>query len=150
MQLKKEYIWTDYRTDIYYDIGVSESLPWLEMSPYLEVQHREENNVTVNYIPRFSQIFMEILKQALDKPELREDVKKIANVIMHLLAQADRITGVSVEALREDILEIHIERGYYGDDIRKGYGVLSNKEKRCILHFLRLHIDAEGRRLYFV
>ena len=133
-----DYLWRNYKSKNFYELDLSLRYS----SPSLEISFRRDNGAIVNPIPRFADIFREWKNQ-------ESDVKALSNCLLHFLAQLDRLTGLSVAFIFEELLDQHLSCGYFGESAKKIYTDLKSEHKRSILKFLRQQESMNGRRLYF-
>lgn len=138
-----DYVWRDYRSDLCYRIDSDGT----ESSPPLEISRRTGMTVVVNPRPRFSVLFRalwQVLRGANAK-----DAQALTNVLLHFLAQLDRLTGLSTGLVRKDELHRSLTEGYFGAQVQRTYGNLEPMRQQMIVSFLRKQEEEDGRRLYF-
>lgn len=140
-----DYLWRNYNSDTSYvlDAYVKES------SPPLEISRRSGDTVVVNPLPRFANVFYQLLVRK-DLWEAHEkEMRALSHCLLHFLAQLDRKTGLSAELLREDALDRQLVQGAFGEAIKDRYRRLTLEQKWRIVGFLRRQEQENGRRLYF-
>ena len=140
-----DYLWRGYRPQTSYVLDAAMK----DSSPPLEISRRYGATVVMNPLPRFVDIFRELLiRQDLWESQ-QEDLSALSHCLLHFLAQLDRLTGLSKELLEEDLLHEELERGCFGARIKNIYCGLSPEQRRLVVGFLRKQEMAQGRRLYF-
>ena len=138
-----DYLWSGYRPDLCYRIDSDGR----ESSPPLEISRRTGTTVVVNPRPRFSVLFRALRQELLGANA--EDAQALTNVLLHFLAQRDRLTGLSTGLVREDELSRSLMEGRFGVQMQRAYCDLEPMRQQMIVSFLRKQEEEDGRRLYF-
>ena len=115
----------------------------------MEISLRKDDIAIVNSLPRFTDIFDELLSPCDSWKNQESDVKALSNCLLHFLARLDRLSGMSVSALQEEKLDQDLLNGCFGESAKKIYENLNSERKQLILEFLRRQESTNGRRLYF-
>ena len=140
-----DYLWRNYCPQNRYELDFSMK----HSSPPIEVSYRGRDCVLINPLPRFANIFLPLLKRQDLWENKKDKMQALANCFLHLLAQLDRISGISSSMVVCDEIEQSLIDGYFGDAIKKAYTNLTFKRQRIVLDYLRRHEQSKGRKLYF-
>ena len=134
------HLWQNYSHENKFYAAVN---PW---SPYIEASYVHGNNIGINPLLRFSEVFSYIYQ---GKTEY--DIKNfpLENSLFHYLALMDLKTGLHLSSIREYILGEELVAGNYGQTAKKLYESLSEYDQRVILVYLRRHESADGRYSIF-
>lgn len=138
------YIWEEYDKDIYFYV------PRDKQSYYQEVWKREGKFVPVNLYNRFMDVFFNN-NDVLDDNRIKCDDKfqDIVNITVHLLAQQDRLRGLSLEDIKMSVVFLDINNGLYGDYVKKIVGSLKYRELYIVLKSLVKASDSFNRECLF-
>lgn len=106
---------------------------YIEVSDaFLNQNELEEGlQIEVNPYYRFYDIFKE-----LNQPEMREFPslrKSLANLIFHLLAENDSLSGMTKEEYYKKLLYRDIRCGAFGKDVAESVGLFGRKDREIIL-----------------
>lgn len=150
------YLWSDYDRNATYCISEKPASPFEERLENID----EDAVVRINPVCRFAGIFLPLLhyfetlnaeNQELAKVhEAASTRSKIENILLHVLAQIDRTSGIHDFTLEEDRLEKSILAGMYGEPAQKAFASLARADQLAILHLLRRQEEEKGRVSYFV
>lgn len=138
-----KWLWQEYDKDGFYRI---EPAP---VSPREKVCSRGPGECAINPLVRFRKIF---------EPLYREDVGLAAmpglrraweNFLLHMLARADRLSGIHHWTLRDEAYLEQLAQGRYGEEIQARFNSLDTPEKVALAFLLRRQDEGRRRRLYF-
>ena len=140
-----DYLWRNYNPITRFELDSSMK----QSAPPVEVSLRDGNNAVINPVPPFSFVFKSLLKHQDLWVSDREEMQAMANCLLHILVQADRISGLSSASVLEDGLEVSLLSGKYGERAKTIFSNLGRVRKRTILDCLRKQENSKGCRLYF-
>ena len=140
-----DYLWRDYSPQNRYELDFSMK----HSSPPIEVSFRGRDCILINPLPRFANIFLSLLKRQDLWEHQKDKMQALANCLLHLLGQLDRISGMSSSMVVCDEIEQSLIDGHFGDAIKKAYIDLTFERQRIVLDFLRRQEQSKGRKLYF-
>ncbi|ATP40164.1 iron-dependent peroxidase [Solibacillus sp. R5-41] len=134
------------KTDIKFTLAKTFS-PYMELSPKFLNAHFVENVVEVNPYYRYHEIFKNLFHLDNDKEaELRE---VFFDIVIHFLAEIDRMQGMNKKEFFIQFVLSEIEAGVFGESVRDKIQVFIKKEKEIIaLNVLRLY--QTGDEIYLV
>lgn len=131
------YIWQEYSKQNRYKVTFE------KISPYLEVWYmNDKNNISVNPFIRINRILFpdpdsetdsEKIIELSNKYESEENYIEIANLIIHEIAQFDRLKGIDLLYVLGDIERKNIEEVKYGSECATLFNAVSDKKKQDIL-----------------
>ena len=127
------YIWQEYSKQNRFKVTFE------KISPYLEVwDMNDKNNISVNPLIRINETLFPDLdtEQMIDlskKYESEENYIEIVNLIIHEIAQIDRIKGIDLLYIWGAFERKTIEEGIYGIECASLFNAISNKKKQDIL-----------------
>lgn len=138
------YIWKNYKSN---DRFEADEAPF---SPYIEEGPRSlDGRRLINPIIRFDDIFSPIMSAVVQGVGSKEQWREVENILFHYLAQLDRKCGIHYFSVIEYFIERDLLQGKYGEWAKNAYENLSEKDKISVKHYLRKHIEANGKELFF-
>lgn len=118
------YIWEKYSNEKHFKIGK-------RVCPCLEVFENdlEVAEIEVNPVVRFS----EIVDSGITQYDNNGD---IFNIILHYLAQLDRVKGLSASQVMLEKIHNEITQGYWGELLAKQWKLISIRDQNIIVYHL--------------
>lgn len=133
------FIWQEYSKENRYKVSFE------KISPYMEVWDTyDKKNIAVNTFFRISDLLFPVsenepeeLIRLADKYENEDNYADIANLIMHEIAQTDRLKGLDLNYIYEELERRKIESGRYGEECAVRFKAVSDPAKqRIILRYI--------------
>lgn len=126
-----------------------EASPYLELSlEYLNQKELDKSGtVEVNTYYRFYEIFKEMFQPDLQEyPELRA---ALTNLILHMLAENDVISGMTRAEYQKKMLAECVRKNCFNADIRKAFELFEGKQRQILLGgWLRCYCSGNSLALF--
>lgn len=129
-----QYIWEAFLDGKNQDTYLSQAEI---VSPYYECGSKKDindNQIKYNSFVRFSKIFAPLF--SINNKWILNRV--LFDVISHYLIQVDIKKGYSMKEYKSKLLYAMLLDGYYGDNIKERYKLLSKEERYIITNYLQL------------
>ena len=132
------YIWENYSDKKRFCVG-------RKISPYFEILTENNTECEVNPLLRFQEIFtFETDDWKEDLEENCVNFKELENIVLHYLAQLDRLFGTNKKQLKVNCADSMIRNGGYGEKIRQNWEKLHFNERHVILNTLIERFESES------
>ncbi len=140
-----DYLWRNYNPNTKYELDSSMK----QSTPSIEISLRKNNVVIINPLPRFADVFRELLRHPDLWTSQEEKMQALANCLLHILAQIDRMSGISSALIVEENMARCLRDGCYGEKIKNSFCKLSSERKQIVVQFLRKQEASKGCHLFF-
>ena len=136
------------------DVKTLRFVPAKVYSPYMELSQIDINNqdiregqeIEVNPYYRFYPIFKDMFLP--DLHECEDLRRSLFHLILHFIAENDRLQGMNRNEYYMKFLYEDIKNGTYGDQIKTLFELFSKKEKRILLNrILKLYFCGDSLEL---
>lgn len=143
------YIWQEYSRNNRFTVSFE------RISPYMEVwDMNDKNNISVNPFYRIYEIIFpdddpEKIIELAYKYDNIPQYKDIVNLLIHEIAQTDRLKGTDLLFVMELIEERFIQEGKYGHECRSLFNSVSAEKQELILRYLSKYDISDQRENVF-
>lgn len=130
------YIWQDYNSSNRFTVSFE------NLSPYMEIWDMSNpDNIAVNPFYRISEVIFpcsdsDSIKNLADKYQTSANYKDIVNLVIHEIAQTDRLKGMDLIFFLSEVERSYILEGYYGDECCKMFNSIAENKRKVILRYL--------------
>ena len=127
------YVWQEYSKQNRYKVTYE------KISPYMEVwDMNDKNNISVNPLVRINEMLFpdldpEQMIELAKKYENEENYIDIADLIIHEIAQVDRLKGIDLLFIWSEIERNNIVNEKYGIKCTALFNAISDKKKKDVL-----------------
>ncbi len=136
------YLFERYSTVLEYRLALQ------DVSPYMECTDTAGTVRKINGLFRFGTMFTRIVKRMQQEGIEEASCRAPINVLFHLLANLDLISGLTQMDINMLLREEEILSERYGQQAKELYQGLSSDQKYCCLRYMQLRRQSGIRKSY--